>query len=374
MRNISLYVHVPFCKRRCPYCTFYHVSHIDKQEDAFVDALLAEWGAAVGDIGEPFRCPTVFFGGGTPSTLEGRSLDRIFDAIAPYLEGVTDREITIEANPEDVTPELLDRLQRCGVNRLSLGVQSMRREALRTLHRCAPDVNRRAIETTREHFANYSVDLLIGVPDMPPGGMHDTIEQILEYAPPHLSVYCLEPGGAMKSDQTFFDRVDGERSADEYLAVCETLRSRGYAHYEISNFARPGFESRHNRVYWRGAEYLGVGPGAHSFVDGERFHNAPSITRYVAQVRPLATRLPDIRGNDERLLEAHMLALRTSDGLAVDRVGREVVDELVAAELATVMGERMVLSDRGFLVLNEIVMRVAAAASPRGEALTPDHP
>jgi oxygen-independent coproporphyrinogen-3 oxidase len=187
---------------------------------------------------------------------------------------------------------------------------------------------------------------------------------VLEHDPPHFSVYCLERGGdAGGVVDAFFEKVDAERSADEYLYVCGELSARGYSHYEVSNFARPGYESRHNRVYWDGGEYIGLGPGAHSFVGGARYSNEPSVDRYVERRDDFApVRRIDRRQQSERDTEALMLGLRTSSGVAVERLAcdRAVVDEVVANRLGRLEAGRLVLTDEGFLVLNEIVLRLSA--------------
>ncbi|MDH3217026.1 MAG: radical SAM family heme chaperone HemW [Candidatus Krumholzibacteria bacterium] len=366
MRAISLYVHVPFCKRRCSYCTFYHTPFIDTYETAFVEALVREFEETAAKLDQPFCCPTVYFGGGTPSVLSRDSLDKIFGAISSYVapDGV---EITFETNPDDVTEELVSGLRAHGVNRLSVGIQSMDAGALKILKRCTVTVNERAIDMVRGYFDNFSVDVLLGVPDGSRAGLGRTLARVLDWDVPHVSVYCLEPGGVMGSEvKEFLDRVDGERSAEEYLYVCERLRARGYQHYEISNFAKPGCESRHNRVYWQGEDYLGLGPAAHSYIDGERSHNEASIERYVSAAPggAASTRHPEVRGPEQRRLEALMLALRTDRGLPVDHLesARSEIEALVAGSLARIVDDRLLLTDRGFLVMNDIVLRLCEAS------------
>jgi oxygen-independent coproporphyrinogen-3 oxidase len=364
MRDLSLYVHIPFCMRRCSYCTFYHVPHIDDYETAFVGGLIRELASAAEEIGEPFRCPTVFFGGGTPSVLRSESLDEIFDAISPFLSDADNAEITLEANPEDVTDGLLRGLRGRGVNRLSLGVQSMNPGALKVLKRCSASVNARAIDLVGNHFDNYSMDVLLGIPGGALADLQSTMRCLTDGAPPHFAVYCLEPGGVMAGEVGgFFAGVDAERSAEEYLYVCESLWEGGYEHYEVSNFARPGYESRHNRTYWHGGEYLGIGPGAHSFIGGERFHNEPSIERYVSAGGASALRRMEPRDDEQRLIERCMLSLRTSDGLPMEQLEcpKSVIDDLLESDLAAVVDDRLVLTDRGFLVLNEIVLRLTSS-------------
>ncbi len=365
MRAVSLYIHIPFCKRRCPYCTFYHVPHTNEYEDAFIGALVAELERAAREIDEPFYAPTVFLGGGTPSTLGPQSLARIFDAIAPYLQGDREAEITLEMNPEDVTAGLVSDLEHLGVNRVSLGIQSMSDRALRVLRRCTADANRHAIERVSRRFDNFSVDLLLGVPGGSSRELDDTLSAVLAHRPPHVSLYCLEPDENMeRAVRDFLDTVDAESAADEYLLACDRLRRQGHRHYEVSNFARPGYESRHNHTYWDGSEYLGIGPGAHSLIARQRFHNEPSIELYLRTAATIRLRRRDLRDEAQRELETLMLALRTSRGLPLERLScpPHVPRELVKQGLAGCHGDRLVLTDRGYLLLNDILFRLTQAA------------
>jgi oxygen-independent coproporphyrinogen-3 oxidase len=360
MRVLSLYIHIPFCTRRCPYCSFYHVGRSELAEDAFIDALVDELSLACADLGGDVGFETVFVGGGTPSAIGEGRLARIFDALERHLDGAVTAEVTCELNPEDVTPGLLELLRSRGVNRVSLGIQSMDAAAQRVLRRCSPAVNRRALSYVRERFDNVSVDVLLGVPGATAVAARATLEEVVAAGCTHVSAYCLEPGGDMAREvERFFDGVDPERCADEYLMACEKLSAAGFLHYEVSNFARPGFESRHNCVYWNGGEYLGVGPGAHSFLEGRRLHNAPSLAAYMTGRG--RDRVAD--QNADGALERAMLALRTAEGMPLwwARCGEDTIDGFVADGLARRDGDRLVLTDRGFLVTNEIVLRVCAS-------------
>jgi oxygen-independent coproporphyrinogen-3 oxidase len=364
MTDLSLYIHIPFCHRRCPYCSFYHVSPGSADEGAFVDALTAEISRELAALQQAPRLNTVFFGGGTPSVLSGPGWERVSGAIEPYLGGDgTPVEMTCEVNPEDVTDERLDMLAGHGINRVSIGIQSMDPAGQRTLGRCTPDVNRRAVDRILARFENVSFDVLLGVPGRPVSSLDETLGELIAHRPAHFSVYCLEPGGDMAGElERFFDGVDAETSADEYLLVCRRLGDEGYRHYEVSNFARPGRESRHNRVYWDGGDYLGVGPAAHSCIGGKRFHNPPSLAGYMESAhRPGDERwIRDEVDPVSRETERVMLALRTDRGLPVEslRCSRGAVNAILEEGLATVTSGRLMLTDRGYLMLNEIVLRL----------------
>jgi oxygen-independent coproporphyrinogen-3 oxidase len=367
MKTLSLYFHIPFCRRRCPYCSFYHVRPRD--EAPFVDALVAETSEALASFSAPPTIRSMYFGGGTPSVLSAPAWERIVGAVR-LRASIADVEFTCEVNPEDIGPELLDTIASHGVNRLSIGVQSMDAGVQRQLGRCLPDVNRRAIELARDHFENVGFDVLLGVPGRGEASLDRTIDELVAFRPAHFSVYCLEPGGDMGPEvQPFFDSVDGDHCASEYLCVCSRLKQEGYRHYEVSNFARPGRESVHNLVYWEGGDYLGLGPAAHSFLDGRRFHNPPSLERYLAAAgKPCGDRwIVDGLGPGEREIEKLMLSLRTDGGASVDALScpREAIDDILVEGLGRVSNGRLRLTDRGFLLLNEVVLRLACRAGDR---------
>ena len=211
-----------------------------------------------------------------------------------------------------------------------------------------------------ERFSNVSVDVLLGVPGRTMVSLDHTVEGLVRYGPAHLSVYCLEPGGDVSgAADRFWSGVDPEVSADEYLMVSKYLRSAGYDHYEVSSFARPGFECRHNRTYWDGGGYRGVGPAAHSFIDGKRFFHRASLSDY-AEGAVENGRIYDERTTADLETERLMLGLRTSRGLALESLHcpEGVLNGIFGEGLATVSGNRIRLTDRGYLVLNEVVLRL----------------
>ncbi len=368
MRRVSLYVHVPFCTRRCSYCSFYHVQQIDANVVPYVDAVIREIHHSLGDATET-RLNTIFIGGGTPSVLPVSQFARLLEVVAMYRDDAT-TEVTCELNPEDVTSELLAFLRSAGVNRISLGVQSMQPIPQKVLKRCSPEQNLAAMELVQREFDNVSFDVLLGVPGSSVAETTDTIVRLLERGPQHFSVYCLEPGGDMEHEVAkFLAAVDNDRAADEYRIVCQHMAAAGYRHYEVSNFARDGFESAHNRVYWDGGAYIGVGPGAHSFSEGRRFSNRPSLDRYLsAQGWSTAElRTDDPTDANAEVIEQLMLGLRTDRGLlAADVAAAESELQSFADEgWAVRERDRWRLTDEGFLLLNDIVLRVANALDPR---------
>jgi oxygen-independent coproporphyrinogen-3 oxidase len=364
MKPLSLYIHVPFCTRRCSYCSFYHVEAQREREVRFVDALVGEIGAAMPARGE-VALRTIFVGGGTPTVLGNDSWERIMSALAPWMPSTGPSEFTVEMNPEDVTREMVVFLRGLGVNRASLGIQSMHEVGQKVLKRCTPGINVRAIETVMRELDNVSFDVLLGVPKTTPDDLARTMETLLAHRPRHLSVYGLEAGGDMSHEvERFFAAVDPDRVADEYLTVSGMLTAADYRHYEVSNYAQPGFESLHNRVYWDGGDYLGLGPAAHSSVGGRRFWNEPSLDAYLSRSGPEHVRSRRVDDVADDRMERLMLALRTDRGAPREWLVRDAdaIDEFVRDGLLVLDNGRIRATDRGYLVLNELVLRLSEEA------------
>ena len=290
-RPEGLYVHIPFCATKCPYCDFNTYAGIEAMMGPYLAALRSEielWGSLLGGQ----RLETVFFGGGTPSYLPEGSLAMVMNAIRGAFGLADDAEITAEANPDDLGEEKLASLLEAGVNRLSIGVQSLDDGLLQVLgrrHSAREAVD--AFDAARgAGFDNVSIDLMYGLPDQTPEQWGATLDTALGLRPSHISMYCLtlEEGTPMERDATA-GRIpvpDGDLAADMYLAAEMKTAEAGLRHYEISNWAIPGRESRHNLLYWRNRPFLGVGPGAHSYLDGHRFHNIRSPREYIRRMGP----------------------------------------------------------------------------------------
>ena len=344
-----LYVHLPFCAHRCGYCDFVTLVGRGGEHGAYVDALLGELRLEGGVLAP--RAETVFLGGGTPTFTEPAALERLLAAL-PDAD-----ELTVEANPETVTPSLARLLSRNRVNRVSLGAQTFHTSLLAVLERrSGGDDVRRAVHTLRDAgFDNISLDLLYGIPGQTAADLEADIESALALAPEHVSYYELEakPG-------TRFTHAHGEELARQAEAmegyferVVEALVGAGYRWYETANFCRPGREARHNLGYWLGRDYLGLGIGAVSTLGLERHRNAPKLAGYVAALARGQAPPREIEPLDEetKRRERLMLGLRLDRPLPLASVGGAVEPAALARAERLGLAERrddgLVLSDRG---------------------------
>jgi oxygen-independent coproporphyrinogen-3 oxidase len=284
----GLYLHLPYCRSLCPYCAFSKAPLHHAEPRRLLDALRREWDAARAEdsIWERTRPRTVFFGGGTPTALDRETLVELFR----WMDGAFDlrgvREWTVEANPEGLTDEKIALLLESGVDRLSLGIQSLESAVLRTLGRIhTPERSLDALARARlGGFRNVSADLMVAVPGETEGGIRDAVRTLVDRGVMHVSVYSLQVEEdtplAAKVARGAVVPLDDDAAADRYAWVAEEMDAAGYRHYEVSNWARPGFESRHNQGYWTRRPYVGLGPGAHSFDGRSRWRNEEDVIRY----------------------------------------------------------------------------------------------
>ena len=281
----GIYLHIPFCKRRCIYCDFFSTTQSEKN-DAYVDALCKELVLRKDYLGnEPIE--TIYFGGGTPSQLEKKDFEKIFAIIYKVYEVKEGAEITVEANPDDLTSEYLKDLSELPFNRLSMGIQTFNDRTLTLLHRrhtAAQAID--AFNRCREAgFQNISIDLIYGLPGETLEGWDKDLAQAIALHPEHISAYHLiyEEGTALWKlrEQHRVEEVDEDLSVEFFTRLIHTLKAAGYIHYEISNFCLPDLYSRHNSSYWRGKKYLGCGPSAHSFNLETRQWNIASLDEYI---------------------------------------------------------------------------------------------
>ena len=319
---MHLYLHIPFCHHLCPYCGFYKHTPGNLANRDFVDAILTE----AERRGASSLAPrTVYLGGGTPSLLSPTLLERLLRGLAERFDLQQVAEYTMEANPATYDLEKAQLIRELGVDRISLGVQSFQASVLQTLGRDhSPDEAIAAFETLREAgFRNLSLDLMFSIPGQDLALWQADLDQALALAPEHFSAYNL----TYEEDTEFLTKhqkgeldSDEDRDATLFHAAIDRLEAAGYAHYEVSNYARSGFESRHNRAYWAGADYLGLGPGAVSTMNGERWKTLPDTAAYVRAVKArIDTRVEiEVLTAEDRRLEAVAMRLRTREGVPLD--------------------------------------------------------
>lgn len=319
--DVSLYLHIPFCKKKCKYCDFVSINARDEFVARYVSALEKEI-EMQGKTYENTVVKTVFFGGGTPSLLPAEYFSRIMRAIKNNFR--TDfSEVTVECNPESLTKEKLEVYKTEGVNRISIGVQSFDDNILRSLGRIH-DKNTAidAIKNAKMYFENVSADLIIGVPDEKIPSVLYSVDLLNDSGVTHVSAYGLkiEPGTVLYELQNMgaFE-LNEDYTADVYDAVLRRLEQHGYEIYEISNFAKDGYESKHNLAYWLRTPYLGLGAAAYSFVNGARFSNAADISEYVNSIEQgiIPERNREVLTVDDEKEETIMLSLRTKYGIDI---------------------------------------------------------
>ena len=394
--GISLYAHIPFCLSKCPYCDFNTYQGIESQFGDFLTAVageIAAWGRA---LGRP-AVNTIFLGGGTPSYLPDGDVGRILEAVADSYAVREDAEITAECNPNDLTAAKCAELRAAGINRVSMGVQSMDNGLLAMLgRRHDADEAITALETCRRAgFDNVNLDLMYGLPRQTLAQWRDTVERVVALAPEHISIYSLtlEEGTPLRRwvEQGRLPEPDQDLAADMYDLARAALRDAGYHHYEISNWRRPGRQSEHNLAYWRNLQWLGVGPGAHSSLGDCRFWTVRSPRDYarkaaewVESAAPWGSvtaagiaDVPTVDGlevidGETAAAETMFLGLRLLDGMDVgaasDRVGIDLAARY-ARELAELTAEgllvweadgRLRLAEEAYLVANQVFTRFLA--------------
>ncbi len=373
----GIYLHIPFCKQACHYCDFHFSTNL-RNVDQLVDAICKEIHHRKDYLGEQ-RVETIYFGGGTPSILNEAQLSKIFSMIHQDFQVMEGAEITLEVNPEDVNTDTISIWKSLGVNRVSLGIQTFDEQKLRYINRChSSDQALRAMDLVSSGFDNYNADLIYAIPPVSEPGWLQDIQKLLSFNPPHISVYGLtieqETVFGKWASQGKLNEVSETDNAHEYKLAIDQLESAGYIHYEISNFCKPGEFSRHNTSYWKGAKYLGVGPGAHSYDGNSRSWNVRNNPKYIRlleeenfiptmenltlanqQNEYVMTRLRNIWGIDlpefQKLFNNDFLEINTP-----------FTDQLFTKKLAIVKEDHFHLTKEGWFLADEISERLMVEA------------
>ncbi len=358
--SLGLYIHIPFCVKKCNYCDFYSVVPTDNIRSAYIESLLKE----IKKWGERTARPidTMYIGGGTPSLLSKAELSAILGAVRESFSLTDTAEITVEVNPGDNLSSFFKCAAGLGINRVSIGVQSCTDSELCMLGRrhTAQDAKEAVAAARNAGIKNISADIMIGLPNSTEETLKASIDGILSLETEHISAYILKVEKDTPFDLMKVRVPDDDIVTDQCLQLCAALREAGYEHYEISNFAKPGYQSRHNNRYWLLQEYIGIGPAAHSFFEGERFYYERDIGAFINGAKTI----PDGKGGDK--YEYIMLSLRLASGLNFkeyeEKYGAPYHPFLIkkAKNLekfgyCKVDDESISLTDKGMLVSNAII-------------------
>jgi oxygen-independent coproporphyrinogen-3 oxidase len=356
----GIYVHIPFCKQACFYCDF-HFSTDTSDQANLVQSICKELLLQKNYLKE--EVSTIYFGGGTPSLVETPALEQILAVIQSAYRLSADAEITLEANPDDLTPAKVGALRSAGINRLSIGIQSFDDELLRYLNRVHDKKTaRESLENARRGgFTNISLDLIYAIPGLSDEKWVDTLREAIQYTPEHVSLYSLTIeertvfGNRKKKEK--LTPVADELSARQFEIQTDLLGQAGYEHYEISNFSRPGFYSRHNSNYWKRTAYLGVGPGAHSFNGETRQSNIRNNALYIRSIS--AGTIPcevELLSKENKVNEYLLTTLRTTWGCDLQLLKTELGDDLLSRAthyIDTLLKNKLAILEGGILKLTQ---------------------
>ena len=358
----GIYIHIPFCIRKCPYCDFYSFKADETEKDSYLQAVLLcldKWKEKISD-----SIDTIYFGGGTPSVFGSERISQVLSFIKSNYNLTSDAEITVECNPSSVSAEFFSIIKASGVNRISMGMQSAVDKERLTLGRLSDTRQvKNAVDMAKEAgIDNISLDIMLGVPYQTMESLDESIDFLLSLDIPHISAYMLkvEEGTPFEKMADSLPIADEDKVAEMYLHISERLTSAGYSHYEISNFAKEGKESRHNNRYWKGENYIGIGPSAHSFFEGKRFYYSRSFDEFINGAEPI----DDGFGGDRE--EYIMLRLRLKDGLVFseyeekfsDKISKDKIDNMKKfqkAGLVIIDDKGIRLTPKGFLLSNAII-------------------
>lgn len=357
----GIYIHIPFCKVACHYCNFHFSTNKSNQND-FVKALLQEI-VLQQDYLKNEIVETIYFGGGTPSVLPVEVILEIIQALQHTYYIAQPVEITLEANPDDLSKEKIKAFKTIGINRFSLGIQSFFDEDLQWMNRAHTAANAKEIlqQICDEGFENTTVDLIYGIPGMSNERWKENLQTLIKYNIPHVSAYCLtvEPKTALHKMMVTQQSppLNEAQAAEHFESLINFLTEQGYEHYEISNFAKPGHYSKHNTAYWQGKKYLGLGPSAHSFNGSSRSWNIAHNIKYIKSLLK-ENKVPfeeETLTEQNRFNELLMTGLRTQWGINLEEINSKFSEEIITdfmQELQAYLNNEFVIIEKGFLKLS----------------------
>jgi len=371
-KPFSLYVHVPYCSKRCGYCDFntYTPSELDREDqiESWLNSAVKEIDLARKVLKEELTIDTIFFGGGTPSLLDSNTVDNFIQSVKSNFKLKPGLEITIEANPDSITEEKSQRWLNSGINRVSIGMQSSTKEVLKKLDRTHnPDNVSHSVDILKKSgFDNFSLDLIYGTPGESLNDWENSLKDAIALNPPHISAYSLviEPGTKMGAqlNRGEISQVNDDEAADKYQLADEMLNKNNYSWYEISNWAKKDKECKHNLNYWLGNNWWGMGPGAHSHVNGVRWwnHKLPKVWRELLEKQNSPALAREVLSEDQIKSEQLMLLSRLRTGLGNQELDENRIENLISNQLATLDANKIVLTLKGRLLADEVFRQLSA--------------
>lgn len=360
MEDLMLYYHIPFCVSKCAYCSFYSIPKADEAlKEQYTKALIRQTKGFCDSNNYSVR--SVYFGGGTPTVLGAKRIARVLNTAFEVFDLAPDAEITVEVNPCTVDRQGLSILRESGVNRLSIGAQSFNNKTLRLLNRAhsAEDFISCYRMARSVGFSNISADLIFAFPQESNEELLFSVKQLISLEPEHISVYSLslEEGTTLYNNRTLYRFPNEDEEEAQYELLCQSLAEAGYEHYEISNFSKPGYASRHNSGYWKRTPYFGFGAGAHSFFDNRRFETERDLHAFIKETHgpctaPTTYSIASPITADEAEEERIMLGLRLSSGVEIKK---PVPKYLIDTGLVKCSGNTVCLTEKGFRLSNSII-------------------
>jgi len=364
----GIYIHIPFCRQACHYCNF-HFTTLPAgrqgsltRKNELIAALLKEIDIQRNYLqGEAVE--TIYFGGGTPSLLTVPDLQSLINKLRQNFALSAQVEITLEANPDDISEEKLMGWRDAGINRLSTGIQSFFNEDLEWMNRAhSAEQAVKSLELSVQYFDNITIDLIYGTPQLTNERWKQNVQKIVSYNIPHISCYALTVESKTPLQKMILqgksENINPDKQSEQFLLLMQWLEEAGYEHYEISNFAKPGFRSRHNSSYWQGKKYLGIGPSAHSYDGKSRQWNVANNNIYINSLdKDILSFEKEILTTDQQLNEYIMISLRTIEGLNIDLIekkfGEKSKDSILSASKKYIRSNKMIESATGNLVLTK---------------------
>lgn len=369
--EIGIYIHIPFCIRKCHYCSFNSVEYKQDSIEPYINALLKEIENRSSDV-KQYQAKSIYIGGGTPTILKGSYLKMILDCCRRHFNMQDNIEITLEANPKTVDKNKLIELKSAGFNRISIGIQSFNNDELKILGRQHnSDDAISAFNAARDaDFNNIGIDLIYGIPYQKMEDWEDTLVKAIKLDPEHISIYSLSiEKGTLFDKYVTEDKIfllSDDEAADMYNTAYSRLKEAGFIPYEISNFSKPGYFSRHNHIYWHNGEYIGFGAGAYSYLNKKRSWNISDISKYI-ETKGDAIEGQETLKTGQILAETIMVRLRTIDGIDIDRLNsmfkidflrqyKEKISKLMDAGLIEIVDNHLNLTKKGILLMNEVAV------------------